>query len=157
MLSHGFDSRISCQYNFIYLEDNTLENKFRDLYELRFIEDFPFMIHRGELMYCSIGDGWYPLLYELCSELKKVATEVNIPLDNIYVFEVKEKYGVLRFSMSPEIPEFNKIIRKFEDKSKTVCIYCGEPGYLRYESWIEPCCDKCFDRYRSKQSFVDKI
>lgn len=117
---------------------------------------------------CECSDGWYELLYGLCSEITEAYQRYNQPVD-IEIDQVKEKYGTLRFyyhhkkaeenSGSVDYPggvirfipivnvlhqETADIVEKWEGKSETVCENCGKPGTLREDlSWIRTLCDDC--------------
>ena len=58
------------------------------------------------------------------------------------VYQVKEKFGGLRFYINSGTDEINKRIRKAEDDSYETCETCGEPGELRKDGWWTVACDK---------------
>lgn len=155
--------------------------------EDRLGENFPFMKKRASLreqlstgcivdLYGAFGlecgDGWYDLIYDLCSEIMEAYQEENRPLD-IEITQIKEKYGTLRFyyifegqnpvihafdligeegiRFTPGNSDFRKrisdIILKYEEKSETVCEMCGRPGILRTDrDWIQTLCDCCANK-----------
>jgi len=58
--------------------------------------------------------------------------------------QVKEKFAGLRFYMTWETDEIDKIIGEYEEKSYTICETCGQPGKVRRDkAWIVTLCDKC--------------
>lgn len=67
--------------------------------------------------------------------------------------QVKEKFGGLRFYMTWETEEIDKLISKAEDESHKICESCGEPGKARSGSWIRTLCDKC-DKQRERKSAI---
>lgn len=46
----------------------------------------------------------------------------------IYVMQIKEKFGTLRFYLSEETDEMSKLIEEAEAKSAETCEVCGAPG-----------------------------
>ena len=83
----------------------------RDELELKLAEEFPFMQQKKTLqeqktegrisdLYsafgCEVGDGWYELLHDMCSEIMEAYQKAGEPV-NLVVDQVKEKFGTLRF------------------------------------------------------------
>lgn len=135
--------------------------------EKKLADDFPFMRRKKDLreqsesgmiddLYgafgCECEDGWFDLLYGLCSEITEVYKRYGAAAD-IVVEQIKEKYGELRFYYGYEAAsenhsnlyrEVNEIIRKYEESSSRVCEKCGKPGITREElPWIWTLCDDC--------------
>lgn len=82
------------------------------------------------------GDGWFDLINNLCSELK----------DNsgIEAFQVKSKFGGLRFYVNNATKEQRKIIEKFEELSYETCELCGSQEDVHLtKGWITPKCKDC--------------
>lgn len=120
---------------------------------------------------CDCDDGWYELLYDLCTEITEVYKKYDQPAD-IVIDQIKEKYGTLRFYYhykgSEDVPtavdypggvirftpignelrhEIAQIVMKYEKKSAAVCEKCGKPGTLRDDlQWIHTLCDDCYKR-----------
>jgi hypothetical protein len=88
------------------------------------------------------GDGWFDLLYELCTNIQKAN-----PPEEFEVVQVKEKYGTLRFYVSSFTDEIDDLISNAERKSGSICESCGGKGELRGIGWIQTLCDKCNERY----------
>ncbi len=85
------------------------------------------------------GDGWYQLILNLCEEIEKIKLA-----DGFMVVQVKEKFGGLRFYTSFVTGELEKLIRKAEDASFTICEVCGndgEPSHLG--TWARTLCRVC--------------
>lgn len=125
---------------------------------------------------CDCSDGWYDVLYGLCSEITETYKKYNKPVD-IVVDQIKEKYGTLRFYYHIEgrnaginaidLPgaslrlssdsgdiyrEVSGIVAKWEKKSGEVCEKCGNPGVLREDlSWILTLCDDCYSNIITKK------
>jgi hypothetical protein len=91
--------------------------------------------------------GWDDLLLEVNRELAVLdpGYEIN---------QVKEKFGGLRyyFTCSEELyntdegstvrEEMHRIAGEAEEKSATICEYCGRPGKSRSGGWIKTLCDE---------------
>ena len=112
----------------------------------------------------DVGPGWRPLLAELHAEL----TAAGISYEAL---QVKEKFGALRVYISTEgefHPTFDltipgqgviagttekgsdtwrradAIVQAAEEKSRTICEDCGQPGILRTDRfWLRTLCDAC--------------
>jgi hypothetical protein len=83
------------------------------------------------------GNGWFPLLDELCSIIEKTDPD-------IVVEEVKSKYAQLHFYYSSEkYEEIEPILDRAEDISTGICENCGRKGETVGNGWIYTLCDKC--------------
>jgi hypothetical protein len=100
------------------------------------------------------GDGWYNIIDKLSAEIEKynkVVMESDIPEDDKYpviAFQVKEKFGGLRFYVGGA-PEFiHELITKAENESYEVCENCGIKDGVETEAskghyWIKTLCRFC--------------
>jgi len=89
------------------------------------------------------GDGWEPIIRDLSEELE--AEILKLPEEDrqyCKASQVKEKYGTLRFYMSMETDEMDRLIRLYTDKSDEICEQCGKPGQLRGNGWLFVACDE---------------
>jgi hypothetical protein len=96
------------------------------------------------------GGGWFWLLKKLVEDI----AEIDV-YKAVKVFQVKEKFGALRFYISYSIPDdvndpsnliYDKVyelINKAEEESGNTCEQCGEPGSVRGKYWLRCECDKC--------------
>lgn len=83
--------------------------------------------------------GWYPLIEELIQKLNRLPEE-------IYVTQVKEKFGGLRFYVASCGEEAYTLIHRYEGYSYHICEICGEfwTAKLRIKNgWYKTTCDKC--------------
>lgn len=153
----------------------------RDELELKLAERFPFMRwaedwqvrwENGKIpsvFGCEIGDGWYELMVDLCTEITAAYKRSGAPVD-IVVDQVKEKWGGLRFyyhipdhsgessvfsitgmeslqdagGESPLQVEISEIVRKYEEMSFAICEDCGKQGTRRKLGYVCTLCDECF-------------
>ena len=87
------------------------------------------------------NNGWYDLIRNLCLEIKKL----EVPKE-FKTTQVKEKFGGLRFYVSSETDEINKLIDQAEMKSYKVCEDCGSEEDVTSEgrpNWVSTLCKKC--------------
>ncbi len=122
-------------------------------------------------------DGWYDLIHDLCSEIMDAYKEAGRPMDLVpdqvkekfgtlrfyYHFEGRpagfhgidlirnDGSGINSIRVTPQADDFEKkisdIVRKYEDKSGTVCEECGSSGTLRSDTpWIMTLCNPCYER-----------
>lgn len=127
----------------------------------------------------EVGDGWFQLLYDLCSEIMALHEKHKMPL-RIRIDDIKEKYGGLRFyygfnvseqedelyydkdghpseSFNALAEEIDEVVTNYEDKSETVCERCGEPGKLRcYNKWELTRCNPCYEEYVKEREAMEK-
>ena len=89
--------------------------------EQQLMDNFPFMESRnlngkstGFPIQCECSDEWFSIIWDLCEELAELYKENNVPSDEIFVFQGKEKYGGLRFYTNQPIEEGYEIIDKYE-------------------------------------------
>jgi len=113
--------------------ENKLFNEFPNLYKIddtlqRNLMKFGFMC----------GDGWFKIIYNLSKKL----SNLNLP-DDFEVFEVKEKFGGLRYYVNDGNEEVYKLISEAEEKSYTTCEVCGKIGKIRNSGWVKTLCDEC--------------
>lgn len=87
---------------------------------------------------------------ELCENINKLLEKSNY-VDNYRILEIKEKYGELRWydggvptSISNEL---NDLLDKYSEKSRHVCIECGNPAEIDYNKYfLLPLCEKCKEK-----------
>ena len=81
---------------------------------------------------------------EMCAELDgEIKTWPQDMQDEFRIFQIKEKWGSLRFYTNYTSKEFKRILRKYKNLSETTCINCGEPAKWISRDWISPYCDIC--------------
>ena len=96
--------------------------------------------------YLEIEDGWYDLIHELCEEIEK---RLYNKKHDFNVEQVKQKYGFLRFytNIYEDNNLYNNLIELidfYEEKSKTVCEFCGCDGKRSCQNyWVNIICEKC--------------
>lgn len=84
-----------------------------------------------------VGKGWGDLVEEAwryCDE------------NNIAIYQIKEKFGGLRFYTEYQDITLGDIIDRIENKSFEICEVCGKKGYPREGGWIKTLCDECANK-----------
>lgn len=107
-------------------------------------------------VFMSIGEGWYPIVDEMLTEIERYCDENDLKYpQNVCVLEIKEKFGQLRVYLSYqnvesyEILDIEEIVDKYESKSITMCEQCGKEGKLRGERGVYvTLCDEHFEKWK---------
>ncbi len=153
----------------------------------KLFKDFPeFFDDRKKGMMVSLmgfgfecSDGWFDLIYNLCSDIKEwylnnesnhhndetneIELKKGIP-KHFQVQQVKEKFGSLRFYISAAPQAIHDMIHKVENRSYYICEECGKDitkinygdnnyhSFYRDElSWIRTLCDECLKKFLEKR------
>jgi hypothetical protein len=74
-------------------------------------------------------DGWYQIIDELCTSLQSQTDNNGFP--QIVAFQVKEKFGTLRFYVLESNQTQRDLIAMAEHMSSKTCEKCGDVGKLR--------------------------
>ncbi len=85
------------------------------------------------------GDGWYPLILNLCTDLAEIK-----PTPLIEVRQVKEKFGELRFTVHTRCVRARGLIDKAMNQSAHICETCGAEGKLYKEEYLTTLCKSCY-------------
>lgn len=111
----------------------------------------------------SCGEGWFDIIDRLSSLIENEIIQQEkdgVPEDwRMAASDVKEKYGTLRFNLSPHSGDremFDRIeaaIDAAEGESERTCESCGAAGSMKGEhdpsAWMHVSCELC--EARSKQ------
>lgn len=93
----------------------------------------------------GIGKGWHSLVRKLIDDLLKMGWGGE-------VYQVKEKFGGLRFYIGAGSDEIHERIQQAEDKSYSVCEVTGKPGKLRSDlGWVRTLCDEEYEKVKKKE------
>lgn len=91
-----------------------------------------------ELGYPWLQERWFLLKKRFLRRWKRLE-----PNTGFAVFQVKEKFGMLRFYCGAT-ESIHKYIRLAEQLSAVTCEDCGEPGgRVEHRGWISTLCDSC--------------
>ena len=102
----------------------------------------------------SVGDGWYDIIRNICEELTAIHKETGV---QFIATQVKEKFGTLRFYTMDDnvllpykdstkmnaVSRGHHIISEGENRSNTICEWCGNDGNAQSSLWIKTLCDPC--------------
>lgn len=101
------------------------------------------------------GDGWFELLMDLSKRIDEIAKKHN-QIGEHYpkAFQVKSKFGGLRFYMEPlsgtAFEEINEAIGEIEIQAYKTCEQCGRSGSIRNDLyWIAVLCDEHYKHYKN--------
>lgn len=97
------------------------------------------MLYDDSIFEC-VGPGWRTLLQELLGKIEPLVD------DNFEIYQVKEKYGELRFYTNKISSDVEEIIEDYVERSRHTCEYCGAQGELRLTGWWKTLCDSCNDK-----------
>lgn len=94
---------------------------------------------------CSfeIPFGWFDLVEECCEELATILKKDGM-YDAYMLFQVKEKFGSLRWYANYNDNEVSNLLSRYEVKSTKVCADCGAPATHTTKGYIGHYCDKCY-------------
>lgn len=123
--------------------------------------EYPFLMPRNDMTLEPIEGFDYDWTYlddmpkgwkkafglQMCEELKAILVEGGC-LETYRIFQVKEKYGSLRW-YDAGIPmtiheKYSAWLNKYESLSETTCCICGKPATQMSAGWICPYCDECY-------------
>jgi len=81
----------------------------------------------------EVGDGWREVAEDFCRSLDdRLGGEATCP--DFRLTQVKQKFGLIRIyfenANSKSLPVVEQVIRCAEDRSRTACEVCREPGSL---------------------------
>ena len=95
----------------------------------------------------GIGDGWEPILRELCSNIEDILFK-NKDIE-FSIFQIKEKLSSLRFYFSCSnkniYNQIDTLALEAENKSGIICEHCGKYGKQCSSNygWIKIYCNDC--------------
>ena len=104
----------------------------------KLLDKYPKLFSSKQFWGFECGDGWYDILDHLCGSL----VTYTYGDEEIYVDQVKEKFGRLRFYLSKEDDVMHGMISMAEHMSGRICETCGNRGETRGGSWMVTLCDK---------------
>ena len=88
--------------------------------------------------------GWAKIIGALCAGIQRTLDDDENYRKKFSAYCCKEKYGRLRFYVTPPHPDIEQLIDKADTRSATVCERCGKPGMLRKKGYmLYTACDVC--------------
>ena len=106
-----------------------------------------------ELFHVECGDGWAKLLQPIFDYIENYNKDKEKAEDKIEIFQVKEKFGTLRFYTSFYTDDLRNLIREAEHESAYTCEFCGSKEHIGYTlGWITVCCKECVTKMAQGKS-----
>ena len=103
----------------------------------KLLDKYPKLFSNQHFWGFECGDGWYDILDHLCGAISQYTHDG----DEVYVDQIKEKFGRLRFYLSREDDVMQGMVTLAEYMSGHICETCGERGKTRDGSWFVTLCD----------------
>ena len=103
----------------------------------KLLDKYPKLFSNQHFWGFECGDGWYDILDHLCGAL----LTYTYGDEEIYVDQIKEKFGRLRFYLSKEDDVMHGMVSMAEHMSGQICETCGNRGETRGGSWMVTLCD----------------
>jgi hypothetical protein len=89
------------------------------------------------------GDGWFNLIWNLSQAIEENARRDGVdPQSDSWpeAFQVKQKFGTLRFHLKGNSESFMKLIDTASASSAGICEVCGDSGSLVGRRYVQPLC-----------------
>ena len=111
----------------------------------------------GSGWFDEVPPGWGNVIHEHLLKLDVLLREHGAA-NRIFIEQVKEKWGTLRFyytifdaggfpaygDTEPWIDDFEVIVREMENATGRVCCWCGREDGLKWRSgWVHLSCESC--------------
>ena len=107
-------------------------------------EKYPLLFKEGCLQVgFHLPAGWEALVGSLCHTIEN-QLEHFVPEEirgEIYVVQIKEKFGTLRVYLNQSTPYIDGAIELAEALSYKICEMCGNSGTLRQGGYVRTLCD----------------
>ena len=121
----------------------------RDELQQRLVERWPTWFNiRGDPCHTSMhfgfqhDDGWFDLLWRLCERLEPIVAVAEKETGQSFeVFQVKQKFGGLRFNPNYSNDDISTLVEAAKAESFQTCEVCGQPGESRGGSSIQTLCE----------------
>ena len=113
----------------------------------KLLDKYPKLFSNQHFWGFECGDGWYDILDHLCGAISEytyldVMSKSLYDANEIYVDQIKEKFGRLRFYLSKEDDVIHGMVTLAEYMSGHTCETCGKRGKTRGGSWMVTLCDE---------------
>ncbi len=111
-------------------------------------------LFKSTTLYCECSDGWYHILWRIFEQIEESLKKENKGFcDQLFIHQVKEKFGRLKIYMYGGNESINKIIQQAEADSRKVCELCGKPGKLRsIRGLLSTLCDGCCTKLQKRRN-----
>ncbi len=99
--------------------------------------------------YDDCPPGWYKIVEPLLDHCES---------ENYKVFQIKEKFGGLRFYTNQNDPKLDELLRQAENKAEETCQVCGEPGSSKgSKGWITVLCPEHRAKLNRGEYLYDRV
>lgn len=79
----------------------------------------------------DVGRGWYQIVLDCDHELTVIDQSYTL-------YQIKEKFGGLRYYMSSAHPSARDVVTWYEKRAATTCEVTGQPGVLMHRGlWLK--------------------
>lgn len=133
-----------------------LDKKLCEKYPLIFKNRHESMTKTAMCWGFECGDGWYDLIDVLCNNIQHHVDWYNKyqeeKMEQVVAFQVKEKYGGLRFYVDGGDDYILGMISLAESLSHRICEECGAAGKSRGNGWVRTLCDQHAAKYDYKDT-----
>lgn len=111
---------------------------------IKFKEEIHRIKYPFELFGIECSYGWYGLILPLYFAIQEY-NDNKPEEERIYIDQIKEKFGGLRFYISNAPKEYQDWADRIEEESYKVCETCGSVTNVttKGRNWITTQCDKC--------------
>lgn len=93
------------------------------------------------LDYIGCGSGWNHLLISVFDFILDYNFKVENLQNRIELFQVKEKFGLLRIYVNHEPEELTELIKRAENISEVTCDRCSKQGKMyTFRGWLSVGC-----------------
>jgi hypothetical protein len=97
----------------------------------------------------GVEDGWSSIVIKLVEDIHAVWVTLSPEEQHeIYVAQIKEKFGAMRFYMERSNDVIWELIQAAEHATALVCEFCGAPGEIRSGSWLKNRCEPCQTKHK---------
>jgi len=111
---------------------------------------YPLLFGGKEYFYFECDKGWYDLINGLCASLEKEIAKQE-EKDLMFVVQIKEKFGGLRFYMSSLTEDISNMIDAAEKESYKICEACSSREEVTTQGrWMKTYCSKCRNKNDQK-------
>jgi len=98
---------------------------------------------------CRCGSGWLALIVACFIKIQEHCRENGI--EELYINDIKEKFGHLSIYLSSYDDEIEEIIEEYSKIASVTCEKCGDEGKLRTDlPWIQTLCGQHYREARRK-------
>lgn len=121
--------------------------------ETKLLSDFPKLYADIQYNEFECADGWYDIIYRLSIEIANIISTHNMDPNVYSVFQVKEKWGVLRVYMNRYTEELHEVVGRAQKESEVTCETCGAEGKLMTDKGdVRTTCDGCETARREREA-----